>query len=97
MHKGAAASVVSGQRASAAGWWFSYDKMALPPTKYKGALVAEARSKPVVAIEISTNKETVFKSAKDAESALSVHRSTISNILKGKQESSKGYRFRLKQ
>lgn len=96
-YKGAAASVASGERTSAAGWWFSYDKNALPPTKFKGALVAEARSKPIVAIEISTNKETPFKSAKEAEVTLGIHRSTISNILKGKQESSKGYRFRLNQ
>lgn len=94
IYKGAAASVASGKRSSAAGWWFSYKVGQKPPTKFKGTLVAEARSKPIVAIEISTNKEMSFKSAKEAETALGIHRSSISNILKGKRESSKGYRFR---
>lgn len=94
IYKGAAASVASGHRASAAGWWFSLEKSGNPPNKYKGGLVAEARSKPIYAIELATGKETCFVSAKQAEEALGIHRSSISNIIKGKSKSSKGYGFR---
>jgi hypothetical protein len=94
LYKGAAASVASGQRTSAAGWWFSLEKSGKPPSKFKGALVAEARSKPIYAIELATGKETRFESGKQAEEALGIHRSSISNIIKGKSNSSKGYSFR---
>jgi hypothetical protein len=94
LYKGAAASVASGQRVSAAGWWFSLEKSEKPPNKFKGALVAEARSKPIYAIELATGKETHFDSAKQAEETLGIHRSSISNIIKGKSKPSKGYGFR---
>ncbi len=94
IYKGAAASVTSKERTSAAGWWFSLDRNENPPTKFKGALVAEARSKPIIAIELATGKETRFASAKEAEESLKVHRSTISNIIKGKAKPSKGFTFR---
>ena len=94
LYKGAAASVASGQRASAAGWWFSLEQSEKPPAKVKGALVAEARSKPIYATELATGKEIHFDSAKQAEKTLGVHRSSISNIIKGKLKSSKGYSFR---
>lgn len=94
LYKGAAASVASGQRTSAAGWWFSLEKSRKPPTKFKGSLVAEARSKPIYAIELATGKETRFESGKQAEAVLGIHRSSISNIIKGKAHSSKGYSFR---
>ena len=94
LYKGAAALVSSGQRASAAGWWFTLKKSEKPPAKFKGALVAEARSKPIYAIELTSGKETRFDSAKQAEEALGIHRSSISNIIKGKSKSSKGYSFR---
>jgi hypothetical protein len=35
LYKGAAASVASGQRTSAAGWWFSLKKSGKPPSKFK--------------------------------------------------------------
>lgn len=95
IHKGAAASVISGNRASAAGWWFSLDPKASPPVKFKGALVAEARSKPIYAINIETKEETLFNSAKEAGTALGIHRSSISNIIKDKTKTAKGYSFRL--
>lgn len=95
LYKGAAASVASGHRASAADWWFTLKESEKPPSKFKGALVAEARSKAIYAIELATGKETRFDSAKQAEGALGVHRSSISNIIKGKSKSSKGYKFRL--
>ncbi|QWE25980.1 hypothetical protein [Polynucleobacter sp. AP-Ainpum-60-G11] len=94
LYKGAAASVASGQRVSAVGWWFSLKKSEKPPNQFKGALVAQARSKPIYAIEQATGKETYFDSAKQAEETLSIHRSSISNIIKGKSKSSKGYSFR---
>jgi hypothetical protein len=94
LYKGAAASVASGQRTSAAGWWFSLEKSGRPPTKFKGALVAEARSKPIYAIELATGKETRFDSAKEAEKTLGIRRSSISNVIKGKTKSTKGYSFR---
>ena len=95
LYKGAAASVTSGQRKSAAGWWFTLDNSERPPNKFKGALVAEARSKPVYAIELDSGKEIFFESAKQAENILGIHRSSISNIIKGKAKSSKGYSFKL--
>ncbi len=95
LYKGAAASVASGQRKSAAGWWFSLKEAEKPPEKFKGALVAEARSKPIYAIDLATGEQTRFDSAKQAEEALGIHRSSISNIIKGKSKSSKGYSFRL--
>jgi len=94
LYKGAAASVASGQRASAVGWWFSLKKSEKPPNKFKGTLVAEARSKPIFAIELATGKEIRFNSAIQAEESLKIHRSSISNIIKGKSKSSKGYTFR---
>jgi hypothetical protein len=94
LYKGAAAAVASGQRVSAAGWWFTLKQSESPPLKVKGALVAQARSKPIYAIELATGKETRFDSAKQAEQILGIHRSSISNIIKGKSKSSKGYRFR---
>lgn len=97
LYKGAAASVASGQRTSAAGWWFSLKKTGKPPSKFKGALVALARSKPIYAIELATGKETRFDSAKQAEETLGIHRSSISNIIKGKAKSSKGYCFKFGQ
>jgi hypothetical protein len=95
LYKGAAASVASGQRVSAAGWWFSLNESEPPPTKVRGALVAQARSKPIYAIELSTGKETRFDSAKQAEESLGIHRSSISNIIRGKAKLSKGYSFKL--
>jgi hypothetical protein len=94
LYKGAAASVASGQRSSAAGWWFTLRESEKPPVKFKGALVAAARSKPIYAIELATGKETLFVSAKQAEEALGIHRSSISNIIKGKSKPSKGFGFR---
>lgn len=97
LYKGAVASVTSRQRRSAGGWWFTLDNSERPPNKFKGALVAEARSKPVFAIELNSGKEIYFESAKQAEKTLGIHRSSISNIIKGKAKSSKGYSFRLAQ
>lgn len=94
IYKGASAMVCSGERTSAAGWWFSYDRNATPPTEYKGALVAKARSKPIVAINIDTNEESLFPSAKDAGIALGICRSAISQVIAGKKKQSKGYTFR---
>ena len=95
LYKGAAASVASGQRTSAGGWWFTLKKIEKPPAKFQGSLVAEARSKSIYAIELATGKETRFASAKQAEEALGIHRSSISNIIRGKSKSSKGYYFKL--
>ena len=95
LYKGAAALVASGQRASAAGWWFTLNKSEKPPKKFKGVLVSQARSKAIYAIELATGKKSRFDSAKQAEEALEIHRSSISNIIKGKSKSSKGYSFRL--
>lgn len=52
LYKGACASVCSGSRTSASDWWFTWDENALPPSIYKGALVALARSKSIIAVNI---------------------------------------------
>ena len=94
LHKGAAAAVALGTRTSAGGWWFTYDKNASTPTIYGAALVARARSKPVIAVEVASGKETTYDSAKTAAVALSMSRASISFIISGKLKSVKGYMFR---
>jgi hypothetical protein len=94
IYKGAAAMVASGERASAAGWWFSYDKAAAPPKEYKEALVAKARSKPVIATQIATGNEHSYPNAKTASAALGMSRAAISKAIKGHLGAVKGYRFR---
>lgn len=93
IYKGAAASVASGERTSAADWWFSFVKDAPPPKAFKGALVAKARSKPVIAINLETSSTREFDSAKAAAAELGVSRAAISHVIKGKLKSVKGYRF----
>ena len=93
IYKGASASVASGERTTATDWWFSYEKDATPPAKFKGALVAKARSKAVVAIEIATGHELEFESAKAAASALGMSRAAISCVISGKLKAAKGYKF----
>ena len=94
IYKGAAASVVSGARTSAADWWFSYDKKQSPPSTYKNALVAKARSKSVVGVDLATGRELHFESAKLAAETLGLSRSSISCVISGKRGSVKGYKFR---
>ena len=94
VYKGAAAAVALGERTSAADWWFTYDPDGTAPTDYKGALVAKARSKAVIAKNLATGQETTFVSAKDAAEALSMSRATISFNINGKLKSAKGYNFR---
>jgi len=94
IHKGSAASVASGDRTSASDWWFSYKKDENPPKEYKGALVAKARSKAIVATEMATGKEVRFSSAKEAALQLGMSRASISLVISGKLSSVKGYIFR---
>ena len=94
IYKGAAASVASSERTSAAGWWFSYDAVAVAPTEYKGALVAKARSKAVIAVELNTGLEQRYDSAKAASTALNISRAAISFSISGKKPVVKGYQFR---
>ena len=95
IYKGAAASVARGQRVSAADWWFSYDQTASPPKDFKGALVAKARSQPLIATNIKTGQEQKFDSAKSAARALEMSRASISHVVSGKKKDAKGYKFRL--
>jgi len=97
LYRGASASVASSERASAANWWFSYEKDAIPPVEFKGALVAKARSKAVVAIDMATGLEQQFVSAKAAASALGMSRAAISCVISGKLRTAKGYKFRFTQ
>lgn len=97
IYNGASASVASGKRASAADWWFSHEKDAPPPAEFKGALVAKARSKAVVAIDMATGREQQFDSAKAAASALGMSRAAISCVISGRLETAKGYKFRFAQ
>jgi hypothetical protein len=94
LHKGAAAAVASGDRASTLDWWFSYKKDVDPPKEYRGALVAKARSKAIVATEMTTGKEVSFDSAKEAALQLCMSRASISYVISGKLGSVKGYKFR---
>ena len=94
LYKGAAAAVASGERSSTSDWWFTYKRDADPPKEYKGALVAKARSKAIVATEIATGLEERYDSAKDAALKLGMSRASISFVISGKLKSIKGYRFR---
>ena len=94
IYKGGAAMVASGERTSAADWWFSYEKSATPPTEFKSALVAKARSKPVVAVNLATRDEHEYPSAKTAAAALGVSRAAISYVIKGRLKAVKGFGFR---
>ncbi|HET7085940.1 MAG TPA: hypothetical protein VFI23_14280, partial [Rhizomicrobium sp.] len=95
LHKGAAASVASGQRTTAGDWWFSYKKTASPPKIFKGALVAKARSQPVMATHIASGIKRQFDSAKSAAQALGMSRASISHVITGKKKGAMGYKFRL--
>lgn len=94
IHRGSAASVARGARASAKGWWFSYDENATPPEVFAASLVAVARSKAVIATEVATGKEILFESAKAAAESLSMSRASISCVISGKLHTVKGYKFR---
>lgn len=95
LFQGAAAGVVSGARASAGDWWFSYDENGQPPLLTKGALVAAARSIAVVAHHLESGTEHHYDSAKQAAEKLGMSRAAISKCLSGKSNSVKGYRFTL--
>lgn len=93
LYKGASASVALGSRVSAASWWFTYDENVAPPTEVKGALVAKARSKAVVAVDVATGQHTQYPSAKAAAETLGVSRAAISKVISGSLGSAKGYKF----
>ena len=93
IYKGASSMVALGERASAAGWWFSYKKDALPPNEYKGALVAKARSKPVVATHIATCTVKRYDSAKAAAAELGMSRAAISKSINNGGKPTMGYSF----
>jgi hypothetical protein len=95
LYMGAAAAVSAGARTSAGGWWFTFEEKSSPPRAYGAALVATARSKAVIAIEVATGSETRFESAKAAAAALSMSRAAISFVISGKLQTAKGYKFRL--
>ena len=94
IYAGGASAVATGQRVSASNWWFSYDEKSIPPSEFKGALVAKARSKPVVATELNTGFEHRFDSAKAASLALNISRAAISKSISGQLSLVKGYKFR---
>lgn len=96
LHKGASAAVCSKERASAGGWWFSYNEHESPPEMFGNKLVAKARSKSVIAINLETLEERVFESAKEAGEALGMCRSAISQVIAGKKRASKGYVFKFR-
>jgi hypothetical protein len=97
LFQSAAAGVVSGARASAGDWWFSYDADGDPPALIKGALVAAARSIAVVAHHLESGAMYRYDSAKLAAEQLGMSRAAISKCLSGKSSSTKGYRFTLAQ
>ena len=94
LHKGAAAAVASKDRTATTQWWFSFSAAEEPPSVRGSQLVAIARSKAVIATNIESGIETRFESAKAAGEALGVCRSAISQVIKGKSRSAKGFSFR---
>ncbi len=93
LHLGAASSVANQARASAGGWYFSFQKDAEPPVLTGFEIVAKARSKPVVAINLFTGERFNYHSAKAAAEVLGMSRAAISKILSGDLSSAKGWRF----
>jgi len=91
---GSVSSVVTGSRASAGKWFFSYDPKLKPPSVYGGALVAKARSVAIEAENLKTGKVTRFASGKAASNVLGIHRSSISLVLNRKRKEVGGYAFR---
>lgn len=59
--------------------------------------IALARSKPIIAINIQTGAETLFKSAAEVERVLGINHSTVPKVCNGQQKSAKGYTFRYGQ
>ena len=94
LHKGAASAVASKERTSTTEWWFTFSSTEQPPSVRGSQLVAIARSKAVIATKIETGIEARFESAKVAGEKLGVHRSAISQVIKGKSKSAKGFSFR---
>jgi hypothetical protein len=97
LHKGAAAAVASKERTSTTEWWFTFSPTEQPPSVRGSKLVAIARSKAVIATHIESGLDTRFESAKAAGEALGVHRSAISQVIKGKSKSAKGFSFRFEK
>jgi|GEM_PF-3298330 len=54
----------------------------------------EHLEKPIVAIDIETNKEFKFKSIKEYSEELGLNRPSISKVLKGNLNKTKNYKFR---
>lgn len=94
LYPGAASTTASGTRASAGEWWFSYDPHASPPSEFKGALVAKARSIPVVATRVDDGSEALYPSAKAASIALGMSRAAICKSISGELGNVKGFSFR---
>lgn len=94
LHSGAAASVASAARVSAGDWFFSYERDKEPPTAYRGLIVAQIKSKPVIARCVDSSREQSFPSAKDAATALTMSRAAISkSISMGKPAKGNAFRF----
>lgn len=96
LYVGAVSGVIIGSRTSAGGWWFSHDSNAVPPKIFKGALVAIARSKAVIATCIATGIEAIYESALAAANDLGMSRAAISKSIKADGKPTKGYSFRFK-
>jgi hypothetical protein len=93
LYVGAVSGVIMGGRTSAGDWWFSNDKDATPPTVFKSALVALARSKAVIATCVETGLKSEYASALDAGKALGMSRAAISKSIKAQGKPVKGYSF----
>jgi hypothetical protein len=88
-------AVLSGQRKSENGIWFTYDPNAEPPKRFGKASVRFHKERPVMAIELESGKRTPFVSAKAASEALGIARSSISLILNPRhaKTAAQGYTF----
>jgi len=93
LHKGAAAAVAAGDRLSAGEWFFSYSRDIRPPARYRGAVIAQLKSKPLIAINIASGHQTTFDSAKSAAVALGMSRAAISKSISS-NKSAKGFHFK---
>lgn len=96
LYVGAVSGIITGNRTSAKNWWFSHNVDAIPPKVFKGALVAIARSKSVIATCIETGVELHFDSALAAGEKLGMSRAAISKSIKADGKAVKGYSFRFK-
>ena len=85
-------AVIKGQKNTIHGYWFTEDESEITEEKIQ-EIKAKMRSCPVFAINLMTMKVFRFKTRKEAEHQLGISQTSISNAIKGKYKTVKGFLF----